>query len=489
MKNTKLISLLKTFSKKEIKEFEKFLSSPYHTASAVLSPLFDELIRYYPQFDHPELTKEKLYAKLYEGTYNDEYIRKMMSRLYASAKDFLINEELKERVTERELLLLSQFRKRNLDTQFTGLAQQLEKDVSASRLAIEEFLDLGVGLTGEQTDYYRNKEAYGKTLHHAGHQVEAVAAQFVYYLIKGLIAKETASRAYAGGFYPPVLEALEKNFNLEEFLRSASDESTALKLMVIDHYIYLSLCDPDDMDMYEKAKAAFLLNIEDLSLQTRHDYFKWLSSAITSQSKYAKSEEIRQRARTEGFKLIKLRFEHNAVFPEGKKTLDIQNFVIILKHSLMERDFEWADKFVEDYVPRLEPEHIDNMKEYSIALVECIRGNFEKSLEHLIKVKPTTPFIKFDVRELNLVLFYELELYEEARYLISNSQKYFENTTELAPHVKKSGMTFLKYYKMLVKYTDRHDKSEIELNYNKMRSEKLMTAKSWLTSKFDKILK
>jgi hypothetical protein len=52
MKDLKLISLLKTFSKTEIKEFEKFLQSPYlNTSGEYIFKFFNSIKKYYPEFE------------------------------------------------------------------------------------------------------------------------------------------------------------------------------------------------------------------------------------------------------------------------------------------------------------------------------------------------------------------------------------------------------------------------------------------------------
>ena len=115
------------------------------------------------------------------------------------------------------------------------------------------------------------------------------------------------------------------------------------------------------------------------------------------------------------------------------------------------------------------------------------KGEYEKSLEHLAMIKPTTDYIKYDVRELNMALYYELRLGEEARYIINNSQRYFDSTKELGPALKKSGLNFLKYYKLLINYLDDGDKETIEMNFPKLKEEKAITGKPWLIGKFREI--
>lgn len=65
MQKSKLITLLKTFSKEEMKNFDKFISSPYFSRGRNLKPLYNVLKKYHPSFDSPHFTEEKIFNKLY----------------------------------------------------------------------------------------------------------------------------------------------------------------------------------------------------------------------------------------------------------------------------------------------------------------------------------------------------------------------------------------------------------------------------------------
>ncbi|MBK8982642.1 MAG: hypothetical protein IPM38_10065 [Ignavibacteria bacterium] len=51
------------------------------------------------------------------------------------------------------------------------------------------------------------------------------------------------------------------------------------------------------------------------------------------------------------------------------------------------KEFEWMEHFVNNYSKELNPEHRDNMKYYSFALLEYGRKNYELALENLSKVE------------------------------------------------------------------------------------------------------
>ncbi len=90
-----LIELLKSFSKKEVMWFVKFLHSPYFNKRERIIKLFLILKRFYPEFEGKQFTKNNIYKLLYGNVaYNDSTLRNLMSDLLLLAQQYLKQEEI-----------------------------------------------------------------------------------------------------------------------------------------------------------------------------------------------------------------------------------------------------------------------------------------------------------------------------------------------------------------------------------------------------------
>ena len=88
MKNHKIVILLKSFSKTELRELEKFAKSDYSGRDRNLVPLLKILKKYYPEFDATDFTKENVYKSLYpDSDFNDANFRALCSKLYKMCLD------------------------------------------------------------------------------------------------------------------------------------------------------------------------------------------------------------------------------------------------------------------------------------------------------------------------------------------------------------------------------------------------------------------
>ena len=66
MNKTKLISILKKCSKKELLLFQKWLNSPFHNERESLKELFGFLLKSAPIFEEKKINKEKAFKYLFK---------------------------------------------------------------------------------------------------------------------------------------------------------------------------------------------------------------------------------------------------------------------------------------------------------------------------------------------------------------------------------------------------------------------------------------
>ena len=66
MKTSKLVTYLKSLSKKEIRLFDDFINSPFHNKSDLVTQLWTYLKRYAPAFEHKKLEKSLIIKHLYQ---------------------------------------------------------------------------------------------------------------------------------------------------------------------------------------------------------------------------------------------------------------------------------------------------------------------------------------------------------------------------------------------------------------------------------------
>ncbi|OWY24707.1 hypothetical protein C7N43_14785 [Sphingobacteriales bacterium UPWRP_1] len=107
MKKSKLITLLQTFSDKEMKRFVEFAQSPYFNKSKNLSRFCELLAKIHPEFSEDSIAKERLYTEVFGigKPYHDATMRNLISDAMSLAENFLVQANLELAPMEAELYL------------------------------------------------------------------------------------------------------------------------------------------------------------------------------------------------------------------------------------------------------------------------------------------------------------------------------------------------------------------------------------------------
>ncbi len=119
MENSKLLVILRTLTKAELRELEKFISSSYFTTGRDCTELYGILKQSWPDFKGEKVQKKYVYESLYAGkTYGDKksisVLSTISSELYRLVKEYLTYSGLKSDERGKKLLLLRNLPSRHI---------------------------------------------------------------------------------------------------------------------------------------------------------------------------------------------------------------------------------------------------------------------------------------------------------------------------------------------------------------------------------------
>jgi len=106
MQKSVLVEIVRSLSRKEIREVQKWLQSPAHNQRQDVMQLFDHLIKNAGQSDN-SMTKEETWSEIFPNqAYDDAYMRQVMYFLLKSLENYLVfNEMGKDSVHIQSMLL------------------------------------------------------------------------------------------------------------------------------------------------------------------------------------------------------------------------------------------------------------------------------------------------------------------------------------------------------------------------------------------------
>ncbi|HFA52077.1 MAG TPA: hypothetical protein ENJ95_23925 [Bacteroidetes bacterium] len=131
MVNSKVISLLRSFSAAEWKSFGKYLHSPYLNSNKRLCAFYAFLKKHHPAFGHAKLAKPIVFAALFPNKeiFDDRLVRVVMADLHRAAESFLVFEQLKKDRRSRSKMLIRSYGGRGLYDRFERHTNDLLEDI------------------------------------------------------------------------------------------------------------------------------------------------------------------------------------------------------------------------------------------------------------------------------------------------------------------------------------------------------------------------
>jgi|GEM_PF-6781138 len=126
MENTKVINILKIVKSTSLNDLKHFVYTYRHKRKIVI-PLFELLIKYYPDFSENDISIENIFKKLFPDKKTDlNLMRVILNDLGNVLDEFLVNEFIKENEIETEIIKLDKYRTCKLNKLFNKQLKQIE---------------------------------------------------------------------------------------------------------------------------------------------------------------------------------------------------------------------------------------------------------------------------------------------------------------------------------------------------------------------------
>ncbi len=488
-----LFELLKTFTKKEVLSFKSFLSSSYFNNSQKINSLFKEILKFYPNFTNPRLTKENLCKKINrQGNYNDSTIRDALSNLLDKVQQFLLFESINKNKFESSNFLLSELSIRRQQLLFEKNSVKLEKEFAEIEGMDSQYLYNKYILEIKKFNFNANNNKVLKKSH--------VLNQF---------DKLTKSKLYLTCFFMTELICLELNtitysrkYNLEN---SSNDLHRYLNILDMPKIIK-TLETPNEYSLL----LNLYMRLFELHLYFNNDkkYTEYKNLVIKLSGMLSADERTFHYSRLINYCIMKKRsinimkkydselFEiynrllENEYYRDSKiDYLSTDLFRDILLHALSMRKFKWAENFVISYSKKVHPKETENMYNLGFAHLTNERGNLNKTLDYINKISINNFIYKFDVRNLLLKVFYDLEYTEESLSEIHSYREFLRNNKMVSDYRRIRLLNFLKYLEKMIFIKEQ--KSYINIDYIKQQLSNLenISYKGWLLERYEALEK
>ncbi len=474
MHNSKLISVLKTFSEREKKKFDEFVCSPYFNKNSNATKLYRYLLKYSPDYSSEKLEKEAVYAGIFPGrSYNLKIMKNLMTELLRLAERFMEQSRYEKNDLGRHNYLLEELLNRKQYTLFSGKLKSAE-ELSSVLKKDENYFYNNMNLFSLKNSYQLRTSPGLEKIQLMGKPVEYLFGSFLIWYFKfnyNLLNRKI------GYNFEADFEFIEK---VVEFVKERSFENKDIILLY--YYMFMINLKWNEEEYFYEFKnlsekcCDMLSSAEQFNIYTaiQTHCMRMLGGGNTKYRKYF-------------FESGRDMISKNAYSGSYDDVMHPLTYKNIAKAGAQEREFKWTYDFLNEFRNKLPEEYQNNVYNFCLAYLEFIQKANEKSLNYLSQVKYENVFDKAEVNRLLLQIYFETEHTEELYSLVDTYKHFLHNDKLIAGDQKNAVLNFVNFLVVLYKLKLGIHALGVPNQLKSEISESRTYEKLWLLQKLEEI--
>ncbi|HWA07055.1 MAG TPA: hypothetical protein VG961_10955, partial [Ignavibacteria bacterium] len=235
---------------------------------------------------------------------------------------------------------------------------------------------------------------------------------------------------------------------------------------------------PEETKYYYQYKECFQKHAFRVSADECSMHISNLTSYCTGKATAGSGE-----FNNELFELIELTIKNKYYQNSNTEHLPHEYFRNFLLHGIRLKKSDWVNDFIHENYMKVHPADRENMKQLGFAHLNFNTGRYDEALENITRITPDFFAFKFDIKNLTVQIFYELEYFEEALSHIKSYKEYLRKDKLLNTDKRKRYFSFLKFTENLVLYKAGTKSTDIGYLKYRISSHKATAFKPWLMEK------
>ena len=468
MQKSRLIEVLRTFSKKEFRELRKWFASPAHNQRQDVIDLYEYLLKNTNLFNEKAVDKAAAFKAIYPNeVYDDAKMRQVMHFMFKALESFLAYSSFINSEDQYKISLLKIYRKRNIDKAFSKTQKELDNYFKNTIHSEEGNL---------YKQYLFHKEIY--EFNSIKKRTQALNLQEITDIFDQAFIAEKLKQACLILSHQKVYQ-IEYDTGLLENILSYIDSRKLFQnnRISIYYYLYKITLDKNNIDDFYTLKNYIQEDDSIPKNEIRSVYLLAINFCISLMN--TGNEEFI----SEAFELYKAGIDKRLFFEHGN--LSRWTFRNVIAIALRLKEFSWAEDFINSHGQYLEEKHKESVIRFNLAKLFFEKNNYDKAMDLVNQYEFKDVLENLNAKTMLLKMYYELSEFKALESLLESMRAYLQRKKELGNRING--------YKNIVRYT----KKLLKVNpYNKEHIAKLrleieeaspLTEKTWLLKQLDQL--
>ncbi|NRB49532.1 MAG: hypothetical protein HRU41_17765 [Saprospiraceae bacterium] len=463
MNNNKLLSLLATFSAREIRAFQLFVRSPYFNQDERLTALLSLLTSSSIEESTAQEFKQQLHQQLFpQQAFEDKRIRYLFSDLSRLAEQFLLQEHYRGNSLQQQLDFAQICNQRKLPKLYRRtiqkIAQHFDQQPQRDVRYFQQHLEFAM-IKDEHFQQQRLRK-FDENLQWVADDLDRY-----YYLQKLRQACVMLDRQ----------AILTANYDLgisQEWLNHLVEKSFFDEPIIRIYYtILMSSLEENELRHFEELKQILTTVNERVTNTDLAHIYRFAINYCARKIRKGRSEYLE-----EALQLYLKGIASELFLEDGH--LSPWTFTNVVKLALRLEKFEWIAEFIPQYAPSLPEEFQENALHYNYAELYYYSKDLDRALTHLNQVALDDLNYALGARVMLAKIYFETTEENALLSLLAAFSLFLKRNRKISANIKH---TYLNFCDLLFQLIRRNPK-KLEKIRKKIEETNLLTDRGWLLS-------
>ncbi len=472
MQNTFLFQLLRGLDRRDVREFRKFVASPFFNLNQNVQLLLEKLLhtdgtsRNNREGGKKLETERSKLAETVGGSEKDLFYA--TSALSEHVRNYIAQDGLQNDNTLRNILTIKGLRHRKINDEFERQLKNAfsEHDKNKVRNATWHFQNYQLRLEEYEYQHRRSREADLK-LQEISDDLNAFFIAEMLRQACAMCAHEVVTqRHYEQPFLAEALRQIDAGLYKETPSRSYRDVPS-----VQAYFLAYKILNDASEPHFRQFKTFLADNRAVFPVDEVRDFYLLAINFCIRRSNAGATAFI-----NEALDLYKDGLETAVLLENGQLSPFTYNNVLML--ALKTQQFEWAKTFLDNFKSALPAADCEAIFDYNCALLHYRLGAFSEAMTLLQRAAPRDPFQNLHTRVMLIRIYVETDETDALESLIESFTKFLARQKQLGYH-REMCLNFLSFVSKLLKI-NKNDAKQRAILRGEIEREKLVSEKNWL---------
>lgn len=437
MSQSRVINFVVELPPKVKEKFRNFVHSPYFNQHDKTKELLDAIMDWDPKPNEKEIDRQFLFKQIFpDQKFDEQKLFNVMSYLKKLFQKFIAYQSLEKNELKEQLLVLEGASEEGQTALFNNRSKVLERKLKDTKVLDASFYNFNYHLNRLKLKNYEDEEELNRSKMDLLRQM---AENFdLYYIAEKLrIAVDLTSFAMS----------YNANFDLEftdyllDILKKNWDKYENCLVIKIYYYIYYAQTTAEPF-YFSKLKEILKKDLPLLNEQEK----KYLFSAASNFCIQKINQRINE-YRNELFLLYQQGLESGILI--SNNILSESNYKNITTLGCVLGEFDWTEKFLNDYSALLPEDKRENAYSYNMANYLFYKEEYDKAQTVLVNVQFKDFKYHINATILLMRTYYKIGDTEALLQVIETFRIFLMRNKDL-PHIQKKGYSnYLRFKKRL----------------------------------------